>query len=146
MAGTHEGTCFCGKVKVTVEGDPIAEGWCHCADCRAWSAAPVSCYGLWPLDRVRIEAPEGGLVAFDREGKAVRMSCAACGGAVATRIDAAGLIDVYPTLLRNRPFAPAAHVHYRERVADMRDGLPKYLDMPSEAGGSGAMHDDRPRP
>jgi hypothetical protein len=142
MAGTHEGTCFCGKVAVTVEGEPIAEGFCHCSDCREWSAAPMSTYALWPADQARVEAPTGGLIEFNRVGKATRVSCAACGGAVAARLDAEGLIDVFPTLLRGRPFRPAAHVNYRERVTDMRDGLPKFLDMPAEAGGSGEMHED----
>jgi hypothetical protein len=35
------------------------------------------------------------------------------------------------------PFKPALHVHYGEKVLAMRDGLPKYADMPKDFGGSG---------
>lgn len=38
----YEGACFCGSVKIEVSGEPHAMGYCHCASCRSWSAAPDS--------------------------------------------------------------------------------------------------------
>ena len=32
-----------------------------------------------------------------------------------------------------------AHIFYRSRVMDMNDDLPKFVDLPKEAGGSGEM-------
>jgi hypothetical protein len=36
------------------------------------------------------------------------------------------------------PFKPDYHVNYTSRVVDVPDGTPKFVDMPVEAGGSGA--------
>lgn len=49
------------------------------------------------------------------------------------------MTDVYPYLLRGFSFQPQAHVWYGQRVVEMNDGLPKFRDMPEEAGGSGEM-------
>lgn len=142
MSETHQGGCFCGAVRIEVTGEPIQQGFCHCGDCRSWSGSPVSCYGLWPAEQVRVVEGEDGLGSYSRTGQAVRRHCTTCGGTVMTEIPAAGLIDVYPVLLDGFTFVPAAHVHYRERVIDMPDGLPKFRDMPAEAGGSGEMISD----
>ena len=48
-----------------------------------------------------------------------------------------GLIDVPAALIKGLEFKPAFHVHYQETVHKMKDGLPKFKDMPKEVGGSG---------
>jgi len=35
------------------------------------------------------------------------------------------------------PFRPGLHINYAETVLPMRDGLPKFKDVPAEFGGSG---------
>jgi hypothetical protein len=49
-----------------------------------------------------------------------------------------GLVDVPAVLISGLKFSPAFHVHYQESVHQMQDGLPKFRDLPKEAGGSGA--------
>jgi hypothetical protein len=49
------------------------------------------------------------------------------------------LVDVYAGVIPSFPFEPAVHVHYGEKVMAMRDGLPKFRDIPKEMGGSGEM-------
>ena len=142
MSDTHSGSCFCGAVGVEVEGDPISEGYCHCADCRAWSAAPVTSYALWPADKVRVTAGEDRLRAFSKTGGTIRRSCADCGSLVLVELPGAGLVDVFPPRLSGRAFAPAAHVNYAARIVDMPDGLPKFADLPEAGGGSGRMIED----
>ena len=34
-------------------------------------------------------------------------------------------------------FEPGVHVHYQETVLPIKDGKPKFKDMPAEMGGSG---------
>jgi len=36
-------------------------------------------------------------------------------------------------------FAAAVHVHYQEKVLPLRDGLPRFRDIPRAMGGSGEM-------
>jgi hypothetical protein len=31
MTTTYEGSCFCGTVQISVTGEPVAQGYCHCA-------------------------------------------------------------------------------------------------------------------
>jgi hypothetical protein len=52
---------------------------------------------------------------------------------------AAGYTDVFPMIIADFEFEPASHVNYAERVIDIRDSLPKFRDMPENAGGSGEM-------
>ena len=44
---TYTGSCFCGDVQFTVNGEPVAMGYCHCESCRRWSAGPVNAFTLW---------------------------------------------------------------------------------------------------
>ena len=142
MSKTTSGTCFCGSVTVEVTGNAMMQGFCHCDDCRQWSGAPVTTYALWQSDTVRITAGEDKVVSYSKTGQANRMHCGQCGGAVMTVIPDAGLTDVYPVLLKGFSFRPQANVHYGVRQIDMPDGLPKFKDMPAEAGGSGEMIED----
>lgn len=139
MSESARGACFCGAVRVEVSGEPVFQGYCHCEDCRRWSGSPVTAFGLWPKDQVRVVAGEDNLVGYSRSGKAVRRHCAACGGAVMTDTVEIDMIDVYPLILEDFAFAPAFHIHYSERVIEMPDGVPKFLDLPADAGGSGEM-------
>jgi hypothetical protein len=48
-----------------------------------------------------------------------------------------GLVDIYAAMLPELKFEPGVHVHYQETVLPIRDGKPKFKDMPKEMGGSG---------
>ena len=48
-----------------------------------------------------------------------------------------GLTDVYATVIPDLSFKPVMHVHYQETVLPIKDGLPKFRDLPKEAGGTG---------
>ena len=41
------------------------------------------------------------------------------------------------SLIYGLVYAPTMHVHYGEKVMSVRDGLPKFADMPAAFGGSG---------
>ena len=139
MTETTKGSCFCGSVQFEVTGDAPLQGYCHCEDCRRWSGAPVTSYALWQSDAVRITAGEDKLVTYTRSGQAHRKHCRECGGALMTELPAADMTDVYPHLLKDYDFVPQAHIWYGVRAIDLDDGLPKFKDMPAEAGGSGEM-------
>jgi hypothetical protein len=44
----HSGQCLCGQVRVSVRGDPVRIGICHCTDCRQESGSAFTFYGIWP--------------------------------------------------------------------------------------------------
>jgi hypothetical protein len=138
MAGdTHRGGCACGAVKVEVTGEPAVMGFCHCNSCRSWLAAPVHGFSLWPTANVKVTQGADQLGLFKKTEASHRQFCRRCGGAVLVGHPALGLTDVMSVVIPSFPFKPALHVHYGEKVLSVRDGLPKYKDMPKDFGGSG---------
>lgn len=43
----RSGTCRCGQVQVSVRGDPLRVGLCHCTHCRNESGSAFTYYGVW---------------------------------------------------------------------------------------------------
>lgn len=142
----HEASCFCGEVKFTVTGEPEVMAYCHCESCRKWSAGPISAFTLWKPSTLKITRGLDNIAGFDKnpisgdkEIMSNRVWCKTCGGHVYTDHPAMGLIDVPAAIIRNLTFKPAFHVHYQETAHAVKDGLPKYKDLPKEAGGSGVQ-------
>lgn len=142
MEDTYEGGCFCGAIALRVTGAALAEGYCHCASCQSWSAGPITPYMLFPDAAVEITQGAEHLKTHTTGGKATRAHCTQCGGTVLSRIEAAGLTDVYAPILPTYPFTPKAHTHYANRMLDIKDGLVKYADFPESFGGTGEILDE----
>ncbi|CAN5206627.1 GFA family protein [soil metagenome] len=136
---SYHGTCFCGAVEVTVSGQPVAMGFCHCESCRRWSAGPVNAFTLWNPQAVEITRGEENIGTFNKTDRSYRKWCKICGGHLLTEHPGMGLTDVYAAVIPDLEFAPGVHVHYQERVLPLTDGLPKQKDIPSEMGGSGQV-------
>lgn len=139
---THKGACFCGAVEIEVAGDPEAMGYCHCNSCRSWSAGPVNAFTLWKPEAVTVTKGGEKIGRFMKTANSGRQFCTECGGHIMTDHPTMGLIDVYAATIPSLDFRPALHVNYAETVLPMKDGLPKFRDMPAEAGGSGEMLED----
>lgn len=134
---THSGQCFCGAVRFTVSGEPVAMGYCHCSSCRHWSAGPVNAFSLWPPAAVQVTQGAEHLGSFNKTPVSTRRWCTRCGGHVFSEHPTLGFTDVYAAMLPTLTFTPAVHVNYQETVLRIRDGLPKMKDFPKEMGGSG---------
>ena len=134
---SYHGRCFCGTVQFTLSGEPAAMGYCHCADCRSWSAGPVNAFTLWPPGALKVSDGEASIATFAKTPRSERRWCSRCGGHLFTGHPAWNLVDVYAASIPDFPFRPAVHVHYQESVLPIRDGLPKLRDLPKEMGGSG---------
>ena len=134
---TYKGSCLCGRVQFTVTGDPAGMGYCHCGDCRLWSAGPVNAFSLWKPDAVKVTQGADKIRTHNKTARSSRKWCAVCGGHLFTEHPHWSLVDVYAATIPNFPFKPAVHVHYQETVLPIKDGLPKMKDLPKEMGGSG---------
>lgn len=137
MAETHKGNCFCGAVQIEVSGAPEGMGYCHCADCRAWSAAPVTTFTLWQPEAVKVTKGEEQIGSYAKTERSERKYCRQCGGHIMAVHPLWGLVDVFAAFLPSLKFEPEVHVNYAETVLPIKDGLPKLRDMPEEIGGSG---------
>jgi hypothetical protein len=134
---THVGTCFCGAVRLEVDGEPEAMGYCHCSSCRSWSGGPVNAFSLWNPDKVRVTAGAEHVATFTKTPLSERKYCAKCGGHLMANHPPLGLVDVFAATLPTLAFVPGVHINYAETVLPMRDGLTKLKDFPAEFGGSG---------
>jgi hypothetical protein len=134
---SYSGRCFCGAVEIVATGEPVAMGYCHCASCRHWSAGPVNAFTLWQPQAVRVIKGGEHVEGYQKSDTSVRKFCELCGGHLYTEHPTWGVTDVYAALLPDLDYTPALHVNYQESVLRIRDGLPKYKDMPAEMGGSG---------
>jgi hypothetical protein len=133
----HKGACFCGAVEVTVTGEPVAMGYCHCDSCRSWAAAPINAFTLWKPESVSVTRGANNVGSFKKTATSNRKWCKTCGGHVFTEHPLWGVTDVYAATIPRFPFKAGLHVNYQETVLRIKDGLPKMKDMPAEMGGSG---------
>jgi hypothetical protein len=137
MADSYRGACFCGAVEIQVTGEPVAMGYCHCASCRHWAAAPVNAFTLWNPQSVEVVRGAEHVGEYHKSDRSYRRWCTRCGGHLLSEHPRLGLIDVYAATIPGFPFKPGVHVNYEDTVLRMRDGLPKLRDFPLEMGGSG---------
>lgn len=134
---THVGSCFCGAVKFTVTGEPVAMGYCHCESCRSWSAAPVNAFTLWHPKAIKITQGADVIGTYNKTPRSYRKWCKSCGGHLFTEHPAWDLTDVYAATIASYAYQPGLHVNYQEARLRIKDGLPKMQDLPKEMGGSG---------
>jgi predicted GNAT family acetyltransferase len=136
-AATYRARCFCGAVELEVTGEPAFAGYCHCRDCQAWSAAPINAFSLWKSGSVRVTKGEADIGTFHKTENSYRKFCRVCGGHLMTDHPRTRLIDVYANLLQGYTHVPTLHANYGSKMVSVRDGLPKFRDLPAELGGSG---------
>jgi hypothetical protein len=137
-----EGQCFCGAVKITVTGSPAGMGYCHCADCRSWSAGPINAFTLWTPEQVKVTKGADQIAEYKKTDRSLRQWCKTCGGHLMTRHPQWNLVDVFAATIPGVDFKPGVHVNYADTVLRMRDGLPKLKDFPKELGGTGTPVDE----
>lgn len=112
MSGDIEGRCLCGAVRVSVTGDPIRVGICHCADCRKESGSAFTFYGIWPAAAFVCEG--------ETDGYRGRRFCRACGSRLFS-LDAEeaeiklGILPAPPT-----PFVPGYELWIKRREPWLR--------------------------
>ncbi|MFT4583441.1 MAG: hypothetical protein ACI915_003675 [Gammaproteobacteria bacterium] len=133
----EKGACFCGAIEFEVTGEAQVMGFCHCDDCTKWAGAPISAFSLWPSDGVSVTKGADNIGSFAKTDNSHRKFCKTCGGHVFTDHPGLSMHDVYLNTVPGVAHKPTLHVFYGEKTVAMKDGLPKFKDMPAEFGGSG---------
>lgn len=134
-----KGRCFCGTVEFEVSGNPAFVGFCHCDDCATWAGTPVTAFSLFPMGSVTVTKGADQVGSFNMTENAHRKFCRTCGGHLFVDIPQAGMVDVFYNVVDGMRHEPTMHIYYANKSVAMRDGLPKFKDMPAEAGGSGDL-------
>lgn len=71
-----DGGCHCGAVRFSTNGEPRHAAYCHCADCRRVSGAPVAVFVAFRWDDV---AFSGEAQVYRSSPHVIRRFCPACG-------------------------------------------------------------------
>ncbi len=122
----HTGGCRCGSVRFEAHAEPHHVSYCHCADCRRATGAPVSAFVGFMADQVIMR--DDALARYEN-GPVTRSFCSVCGSPIYysdTRIGDRiyfylGVMDL-PAIYR-----PTHHAHVRSQLpfVHMPDGLPR---------------------
>lgn len=105
------GRCYCGAISIYAAGPPLMVTYCHCADCRRATGAPVAAFAAFAEGDVKFEPDDGR--RSDVSPGVARSFCTRCGSPIAGRYEylqgqvhvAIGLLDQADTL------APEHHAH-----------------------------------
>ncbi|MBB3226110.1 hypothetical protein FHW69_000700 [Luteibacter sp. Sphag1AF] len=133
--------CFCGAVRIELTGEPVARANCHCGSCRDFYGTSMLSATAWPEQQVNVT--EGATTRFPHPTKQLAQTfCVACGETVfgENRLN----MRIVPNSLLARStdgvlaadMQPTMHLYYRNRIIDVVDDLPKYLD-----GWDGPLHE-----
>lgn len=115
-AGGITGRCYCGATKIRATRQPKAVAYCHCADCRRATGAPVAAFAAFDEAAVTFTPNEGQKVSPNPG--VVRTFCAQCGSPLTGRFEylpgqvyiALGLLD------QANDLAPQLHAHEGQRL------------------------------
>jgi hypothetical protein len=148
-AFTATAGCLCGAVELKVTGAPVLNADCHCSICRRFGAD----YGRWSaFPAAQVTVAKGEPKSFLSPLKIdTHFFCADCGCNLWKR---PGVQDDALYIVQTNAFAhddkwripkemeTGIHLFYADRVTDVKDGLPKFVDSPEDLGGSGKTMDE----
>jgi hypothetical protein len=128
VSADHAGGCRCSAVRFSATAEPHHVSYCHCADCRRASGAPVSAFVGFMRDDVEIT---GSTLRSFENGPVTRSFCGTCGSPIAyvdNRLEGRvwlmlGAMD-HPA-----SYKPSLHAYVSEQLpyVQMPDGLPRHL-------------------
>ena len=76
---------------------------------------------------------------FSKTDHSKRKFCKKCGGHLMTEHPSSNLVDIFAVILEGFSFKPSIHVNYESKTVSVKDGLPKFKDLPEEFNGSGEI-------
>ncbi len=124
------GSCLCGAIRYTVDGELGPIVLCHCSMCRKAQGSAFAANAPVPAARFRLVSGQDRLRAFRSSPGKERCFCATCGSPIFSRR------DDRPEVLRLRigtldtPIAarPSAHIHVASRAEwdAILDDLPRH--------------------
>ncbi len=126
-------SCPCGAVELTIEGKPLAQFYCHCADCRKMTSGAYAMESVHRENEVTVTRGESRVWTLERNP---RHFCGTCGGRLFVDIPTMKLRGVNGLLLPAGEFRAQLHVNCESAVLPVKDGLPHFAKMPATFGGS----------
>ncbi len=127
VSGRFTGRCYCGGITLSAHESPQTVAYCHCADCRRITGAPVAAFAAFAENAVQASPAWPASKSFSPG--VTRWSCPDCGSPLAAAFDylpgqlyiALGLIDQAAEL------PPELHAHDGCRLPwlQVADNIPR---------------------
>jgi hypothetical protein len=130
----YEMHCDCESVTFVAEGEPAAKAYCHCGDCREFYSTPILAATAWHKDSLAVTGDDSFISKHKHPHKQLtKFFCVACGDTLFGTNRLGMYVVPNKQLYRALGSAtdsmrPDFHLFYRQRVVDIADSLPKYLD------------------
>ncbi len=128
-----EVACLCGAVRLSLQGGPVMQFYCHCDDCQAVHGAAYIGVAVYPAEAVSVV--EGTPTTWTYKSTP-RARCPKCGTFLFAEVPGAPLKGVKANLLPKSMFTPSFHIQCQYAVLPVKDALPHYKAFPAVFGGS----------
>lgn len=125
--------CTCHAVTISITGDPVAQVYCHCGDCRTASNEAYTWNAIYPAEAVALV---DGNLSVHIVKTAPRFQCAICKTNLFTEITSLSLRSVNARLMPSELFDPECHIQCQHALAPVPDSLPHLKGFPLSFGGS----------
>lgn len=79
------GRCYCGATRLSSLAPPLTVAYCHCADCRRWTGAPVGAFAAFNRADLTTEPALGAGTSHHPAVR--RWNCDHCGSPLAATFD-----------------------------------------------------------
>ena len=126
------GGCLCGAIRYRIDHrDSDVADYCHCAECRRASGAPVTAWVQVPPDRFAVTA--GDATGYASSPSSTRWFCGVCGSQLyMTSVDGHTTGILTATLDDPNQVPPTVHGWFSEHLAwfDTTDPLPRFPRHP----------------
>ncbi len=120
------GQCYCGRVRLSADTDPLVVAYCHCSDCRRWTGSPLPAFAAIPVSDLTINP---NIEEREHSPGVHRRHCPDCGSALTARFSylpdqvylPIGILDQAAKL------APSLHCHADKALPwlHVADDLPR---------------------
>ena len=110
------GRCYCGAITIKATKKPQTIAYCHCADCRRWTSAPVTAFAAFDEDAVEFTPNDGQTVSINPGVS--RTFCPNCGTPLTGRYDyLPGQVYIGVSVFdQGDDLAPKIHTHESARL------------------------------
>jgi hypothetical protein len=116
--------CACGRLRVTVDGDPISVATCHCAFCQRRTGSVFQVSAVFAEERCTVEGETTTYNGLERNGVGTSIGddvsysfCPTCGSTVFWRFQGRPVMVVAVGCFADADFPPPdAELHAPQRV------------------------------
>lgn len=128
------GSCLCGTVKWSYEGETGQMSHCHCSICRKMHAAPYGTYFSVPAENFQIDAGEDAIRTYETSPGFPRDFCSKCGSVVPFSVGDGSRVPIPVGCLDDDPgIKPTMHIFapFKSPWVELGDELERYDAYPS---------------